>query len=302
LRPIAAWTGLVVGVLPILTPKAAAQESPLLLGLPASTRAAALGNAFPLGSGSAGSLFYHPGLLESARGMSASVSLYDDNARLLAVAGGGEWWSGGVAIGLQVLDYGAAPMTRTYESALVTEAPQDASEAVISVGYGRALFGIQWGIAGKLVEYRTDGRRDGTAALDAGAAFDLGPVLLAASIQNVGPDLTMAGTDFELPLRGSLAATTDDTQLGPLDIGGTAAVVVDRDGEVAPSVGLEVGWWPVLGRTYLARIGYRRLPADPDAIGVTLGGGFRGDQIRVDYAYEPFEDRPGVHRVGLGFR
>ena len=298
-RSVAACLGL---MLLASTGTSLAQTKPLVLDLPASTHAAALGNAFPLRSGSADAVFYHPGLHQDGRGLASGLTPYGSNARLLSLAAGADWFGGRVALGLQVLEYGVDELGPVFESTLRTDAPQPVTEAVLAVGYGQDLFGVQLGATGKLVEYRYGGLRDGTVAADLGAAADLDVATLAVSVQNVGQDLELGGTSVELPVRAQIGLTSDDVQLGPLDVSGSVSVLRDGDGEYVPAGGVEVGWWPVAGRTFLGRIGYRRIPSDPEAIGFSVGAGFRGDRIGLDYALQSFDSGDAVHRFGLRFR
>jgi hypothetical protein len=65
---------------------------------------------------------------------------------------------------------------------------------------------------------------------------------------------------------------------------------------------LEVAYWPVTGRTFFARVGFRQLPEVQTASPLTIGAGFTGDNIVLDYAYEGFETGDPSHRFTLGWR
>jgi len=54
-------------------------KGPLILELPASTRALSLGNAFALGFRDSDAVFYHPGLLGRAQGFGASLQRFSAN-------------------------------------------------------------------------------------------------------------------------------------------------------------------------------------------------------------------------------
>ena len=73
------------------------------------------------------------------------------------------------------------------------------------------------------------------------------------------------------------------------------------DGEWVVGGGLEFGYWPVRGRTFVARIGARTIP-EGEASPLSLGGSFWGDDLVVDYAFQPVDGTDGVHRITLGWR
>ena len=81
---------------------------PLVLQLPMNTRALGMGNAYVLAQGDADALFYHPGLLDTSRGIALSMSRYGSESSLFAPAAAAEWYRGGVALGLQTLSYSEA--------------------------------------------------------------------------------------------------------------------------------------------------------------------------------------------------
>ena len=76
--------------------------------------------------------------------------------------------------------------------------------------------------------------------------------------------------DRPLPFRVTFGASSNSYVVGPLDLIATAAVSRRRDGDVIPAAGVEVAWWPVRGRTFIGRLGVRRVPGD-GASPVTLG-------------------------------
>jgi hypothetical protein len=69
---------------------------------------------------------------------------------------------------------------------------------------------------------------------------------------------------------------------------------------VAPAAGVEAAYWPITGRTFFARAGVRRPEQGEQPF--TLGAGFAGDKIIVDYAFEPFEGGRRAHRFGVKWR
>jgi hypothetical protein len=277
---------------------------PLVLQLPAATRAAGMGNAFPLAATDADVLFYHPAQLAGARGLSATLATCASSTIVLSLAGAAEWWNGGVGFGVQATSYSGdsfddGPCSRG-EAELGDGGSVATSEIVGSAGYARSLFGFRVGLAGKLAETRATGERDVTAAADLGVARGLGPVTLALSARNVGRDPALDSLDARLPRTFSLAAATRSRQIGPLDVSLAAAVSRWEDGTFVPEGGAEIAYWPVPGRTFSARIGARRIEHS-DVGTITLGAGFTGDRISVDYAFGSIGGDP-VHRVGVRLR
>ena len=134
------------------------------------------------------------------------------------------------------------------------------SELVVSAGLGRSVKGIQMGVVGKLVEQRFGPHKASTGAVDLGVTTSQGPVTLGLAVQNLGPAMTVQSEEIPLPLRFALGASTRSTEVGPLDLSASSAVSYRMDGDVIPSLGLEVGYWPVTGRTFVARVGFRHLP------------------------------------------
>ena len=188
-----------------------------------------------------------------------------------------------------------------YAGALLTSGAVGASELVGSIGYGRIIRDVRVGIVVKAIEQRVGGGRNATWAVDVGAAKEVLDITWGLSVQNLGPDLEIGLANRPLPFRVTFGASSDSYVVGPLDLIATAAVSRRRDGDVIPAAGVEVAWWPVRGRTFIGRLGVRRVPGD-GASPVTLGAAFRGDDITVEYTFEGFDGEGSAHRVGLRWR
>lgn len=280
--------------------------APLAVQLPASVRAAALGNAFPLVSSDADVLFHHPALVSGARGLAGAVAAYGSSSTLLSVAAAGQWWNGGLAIGLQAISYGASDLGKgAYvrgEAGLGDRGSVAASEFVGSLGYARTLFGFRAGVVGKIAEVRVVGERDVTVAADVGLARRVGPITLDISARNLGRDPQLdTQDDTRLPRTFTLAAASPQTQVGPLDLSLALSISHWEDGTIVPGSGAEISYWPVPGRTFFARIGGRYVE-DSDIRPLTFGAGFSADRISIDYAYGDFDGGDPVHRFGIRLR
>jgi hypothetical protein len=249
-------------------------------------------------------IFYNPGLLDAARGLGASVAFYG-RAALFTMSAAAEWWRGGVGLGLQSLSWGApsaesGAFTRG-EAGLAEGGSVSATEHVVSGAYARLVKGFRVGIGAKLIEQRRGGERDVTAAADVGIARRIRSLTLGFAAQNLGRQPELADADLALPIAFTVGAANQTAPLGPLDVVAAASVSRWRDNRLSASAGIEIGYWPVSGRTFIARIGFRWIE-DSDARPLTLGAGFTGDRIVIDYAIQDFEDGEPVHRIGLRWR
>lgn len=280
------------------------ENAPLLLQLPASTRAFALGDAYHLASADNDAIFYHPGLLDAARGIGGSLALFE-RATLATLSGAAEFWSGGVGFGVQSLSYSAA--SRGFgafargEAGLAESGTVNASELAVSGGYGRTVRGFRVGLVGKYIEMRVSGDRDVTFAADIGVARRIGFVTAGFAARNLGRAPDLEGEDLALPMTLTVGASTQSTPLGPLDLSAAAAVARWEDGTFVPHAGIEAAYWPVPGRTFIGRIGFRYI-ADSDIRPLTLGAGFVGDRIGIDYGLQDYDRAGPVHRVGVRLR
>ncbi|MGW8265452.1 MAG: hypothetical protein ACWGSQ_03740 [Longimicrobiales bacterium] len=287
-------------------------RGPIVLDLPASTRALALGNAFALGFRDSDAVFYHPGLLNQAEGMAAGLQWFGAGGTLTGLSAAQAWFGGGVALGIQHLAYQVpAESIGTVDGILGLPADEGslrdsgeagASETVVSAGYGRTLMGIRMGAVAKFIDQNLGYRTASTMAVDVGIAMTPGPITMALSAQNLGPALGIAGGDVPLPTRFTLGASSRTAPVGPLDVSVSSALSYRLDGDLIPSLGLEVGYWPVNGRTFVGRAGYRYRSNGYSATPLTFGGAFLGDNIILEYAYQGFESGDPSHRFSLGWR
>ncbi len=280
-------------------------NAPLVLELPASTRALGLGGAFVLSTAESDAIFNNPGALIDADGVGLAAQRYRSSSTLGTFSAATEWFGGTLALGVQAVGYGSVVpwLDGIPDDAndLLLDLPVDVTEFVGSVGYGREVLGFQVGVVGKAIEQRIGAGRDVSAAADVGIVRRLLGITFGISAQNIGPGLSIGGADLPLPTRVSVGASTRSRPIGPLDVLATTAVSRRRDGEIIPAGGVEIAWWPIVGRTFIGRVGVRRVPGD-GASPFTFGFGFRGDVITIEYAYEEF-DAPGAsHRLGLSWR
>lgn len=280
-----------------------AGREPAVVELPASTRAAALGGAFQLGASDSDIVFYNPGLVGRASGMMLGWQRYGAAATGFTLSAGTSWFGGGVAVGLQALEYGGdGPGARSGGvDPILAGGDVGTAELVASVAYARRVGPVQAGVAGKFLSQRFGATHATRGAVDVGVARQIGPLQVGLAVRNLGPRYVVGDVEASQPAEVSVGAGGYGRPLGPLDVGLAAAVTRRADGEWIGGGGVELGYWPVRGRTFVIRFGGRRVP-EGDAFPLTFGGSFWGDDLVVEYAFEPVEHTEGIHRVSLGWR
>lgn len=280
-------------------------RGPVILDLPASTTALAMGGAFQLSGRSSDAIFYNPALLLRATGFGLAAQRFGSQSTAITLSGATGWWKGSVGVGLQTLSYSTDAVTPQAiapgQQDLLTGGATAVSELVATLGYAQEIFGVRWGIAGKLIEQRMAGAKDALPAADLGASITLGRITVGLTAQNLGPDLEVGGVETDLANRLTAGASLQRRPVGPLDLGASAAITRLDDGTVIPAFGGEVAWWPVTGRTFIGRIGVRRV-GDGPAHYLTFGVAFVGDEISIEYAFQGFDDADGAHRFGVSWR
>ncbi|MGZ8379755.1 MAG: hypothetical protein ACXW0Z_21215 [Gemmatirosa sp.] len=289
------------------SPLAAQQaDAPLVLRLPVSTRALAMGGAQPIAQDAESQLF-NPALLAWGRGASAQGQRYGAASTMGVLASTLATLGGTTGLAVQYLDYGAAAgdlaAVRDATGALSTRGPVTASSLAASLGYARPMLGVRAGATVRYAEERIGAARDGTVSVDLGLArgFMSDNVVAGLAVQHLGEGLRLQRTRAALPTRVTLGLSGASYPVNPwLDVGASAAVSVLRGGALAAAGGVEASLVPLPGYAITARMGGRRTLA-PGERPVTAGLGFTRDRLSVDYAYEPFVARD-AHRVGLRVR
>ena len=279
---------------------------PLVQQLPNSTRAMAMGDAYAMSSGHADVLFYHPSLLGEASGMGLEGQRWGGASSSFAMSAAFSFLGGGLGIGLRSLQYGAldgATPAPGGQDHLFVLGDAPVSERIATIGYSReAFWGLDLGLAFDFVDERVDGSKQNVVMAEIGLSGDIGPVTVGLTLADIGEKPIVE--ERQGPGRILLGAGSYGRQLGIFDIGYAARVGVDGD-ELAYGGGIEVGYWPVQGRTFVARLGFQDVPEGSEALPITMGFAFQGDDVTVDWAYRPFgESAPngGSHRFALRLR
>jgi hypothetical protein len=282
-------------------PTAAAQETaPLVLRIPASARAAAVGDGFAAGRGS-DVLFYHPAQIGLTTGLSASVARYGSAATAASVATSSTLGLITIGAGVQWLDYGSNPARFPTPPGDLTVSGETSQSLAATAAAAIRFRGLRWGVAAKYVEERLPDARPNGAAFDVGVARELGRIPVAFVAQNLGGHLEDGGTSAPLPRRLVLGAATPRWPIHTwFDLSAIAALSWERESRLSPSGGVELTWVPLEGYSVAARIGARRVEGGPRSRRpVTVGAGIGFDRFSLDYAYEGYSGAGGGHRFGI---
>ncbi len=294
-----------LGLVPSMARAQAAGFGPIVLQLPASTRAIGFGNAY-VGVREPEAVFYNPAQLGTRPGVSVSAERYGSVSTAGAVASTYVFGKFGFGLGAQMLDYRSSgpgyPDAAPNGEQLLTDGPFPASSLVASAALEMAYKGIRWGLTQKLAQDRVSDGRDGVWLTDVGAAKEVGPVTVGATVQNLGASPKMLGTSAELPTRGTIGVAAAGVPLGAMfDFAASGEVSVRRGGRVSPAGGVELGYVPIDGVTFAGLIG-ARLPEENGAAPITLGASFTFDRVSIDYGFEPYQGEGSGHRIGIRIR
>ncbi|HKJ02970.1 MAG TPA: hypothetical protein VJ997_10960, partial [Longimicrobiales bacterium] len=224
------------------------------------------------------------------------------------------WFGGGVGIGLQTLQYSAQSVAVPGgPDGLFAAGPVPVSERVATLGYARTVMGFEVGVAGKLVDQRVSTARNTISLVDVGLAHDLGPFTVGLTARDLGPQAFDSDADGDAEgadedetdaraARFVLGAGAYGKEVGIFDVGVAAQVSYSSD-ETLVGGGLEVGYWPIVGRTFVARIGAQTVPDGSEASPFTFGFAYWGDDLVLEWAYQDFGALgEGTHRFGVRWR
>jgi hypothetical protein len=281
----------------------------VLLELPASTRALAVGGAAAALLDDDEALFYNPAQLAAVAHLSVGLSVqpYLANSVLGAASGAMRLGPGALALGVQTLEYGSAdevtPDPLSGETGVATGNRISASDLVASAGYALELRHVRVGGALKRVRQRVADVSGGVTAADLGAAVALGGWgTVGVAVQNLGGRLQLGGTGAPLPRLVRVGAALPTWRAGIVDVRTAVDAVQVRDGRLVPCGGADVTWRaPSGGLALAARAGVRgRGSSGEDVSPFSFGGGLAKGHVALDYAYESFRTIGGAsHRVGL---
>jgi len=298
-------TVLALGAFCAPPPAAEAQTRPAvpLVELAASTRALALGGAYPMSSGEPGAVFHHPELLRGSSGIGLDIQRWGPNGSYAAAAAAASWFGGdfGVGLGIQSLQFeqtGRLAIDRDEypQDPLFRSGTTQVSERAAVLGIARTLaplLDVDLGVGLRFVERRIGGDQDADTELAVGAGRELGPFTVGVAFRDLLDD----------PSELSLGIGSYGWEVGFLDVG-VSARLEGFDGSTRIGGGVELGYWPIRGRTFVARFGAQDVPDGSDGLPLTVGFAYWGDELRMEWGFHPFEDaaQGGTHRFSIGWR
>ncbi len=266
----------------------------------------ALGDAYPMSSGHADAIFYHPALLSRASGFGLDVQRWSAEASSVAASAAVDWFGGTVGIGLRSTQIGSSLAglgAFTTQDPLFVASSVPVSERIATVGYSRDFyFDLDLGVTVDLVDQRVGSQIHGVTLFDIGVSRTVGPLVAGFTVHDLGEKpIIDAGNGAA---RYSLGVGQYGRPLGQLDVGLAAQIGLDHTDEFTWGGGVEVGYWPVQGRTFVARLGVQSVPDGSEASPLTAGFAFWGDDLTLEWAVRPFggADDGGTHRFGIRFR
>lgn len=295
-------------ITPLASQAQGGRTGAIVLELPASARALALGGAYVAAGADDAALFYNASQLATVEGRAVSMSVqpYIEGSTLGAASGAFQLGPGTLAVGVQVLSYGSADEyvcddTVGCERGEPTGRTVSANELAASIGYGMTWRTVRLGVAGKYVRQSLADASGGAPAIDIGAAIDVWRgATVGVSIQNIGPDLKTASSSAPLPRFVRLGASLPWRGIGPFDVLGTLEVAQHREGDFLPLGGAEVTWTSANGLAFSARLGALAQSDAAATSPISFGGGVRARHFAIDYAYQSFDALAlTTHRFGL---
>jgi hypothetical protein len=291
----------------------APDTGPLVLLVPASTRATALGNAWVAGRDE-DVVFYNPAQLIGARpGFNASVARHGSASTLGAIAS--VYAAGPMTMtlgwGVQFVEFRARPEDAYPYAPAILARPGGTSDALsmLAVGGGAVVYkGFRIGVAGKYASDRVAAASSGGGPAwarhdaflgDVGLAHNLWTGVAGLSVQNIGRGWEEGARRIDVPLQTSLGWSAL-RQVGQLDLG-LSGQVTARRGWISPGAGIEVGYGWIEGYSLALRAGARRTETSAERP-VAVGASFNADRLTMEYALQFFDGGRTANRMTIRWR
>lgn len=282
-----------------------AAETASFLKVGVGARALGMGAAYTALADDAGAIYWNPAGLSRLEKRELAVSHADlaESTRLDFLAYAHPTPQGTFSAGATYL---SQPAIEGRDALGRPTADFQASDAALSLGYGRKAGIVDLGAAVKYVRSHIGSAEAQTFALDLGARRDLegigsGKLVFGAALRNLGPGMKFDRERNDLPLLLAVGA-------GYKLAGGHALAMDVVNGP--RGTGTDVGFggeYQALKDIYL-RAGYTTQTAITGgssfdaARGLTLGMGFKNERWELSYAVLPMGELGSSHRFGLGAR
>lgn len=177
----------------------------------------------------------------------------------------------------------------------------DASDAALSLGYGRKFEAADLGATFKYLRSHIGSTEAQGVAADVGAKRAFGRTSVGAALRNLGPGLKFQDQRNDLPLRLAVGAAYQF-------VDGHAAAAEFINGPRGAGTAVSIGGEYQAVKSLYLRAGYTTQTAVTGgsgfdaARGLTMGLGFRNEKWSLDYAVLPTGELGRSHRFSLGAR
>lgn len=277
---------------------------PLVLLLPTSTRATALGNAWVAGRDEY-SVFYNPAQINQTNGIGGSFTRYGSNGTLGALTGGFTVGPLTYGWGVSLVEY-KARNTASYPfapSELTANGTRDAFSIAAVAGANYTYKGFRLGVGTTYAEDRVAADATmGNSAIhetfllgNVGASHPLWGGTAALAVENIG-DRSKPRTS---PTQTALG-WNKQMQAGEFDLGFATQLSV-RNSWLGAAGGAEIGYGWIEGWSATVRAGAHRTETSAQRP-VSFGGTLNADRLAFDYAVEFFEGNRYAHHISVRWR
>ncbi len=297
-----------------LAPRGNAQPTsvaPLVLFLPASARATAMGNAWVAGRDEV-AVFYNPAQIAPVVGATAGFARYGSNGTRATLTGATtvNWLNlgwGVEAVKFNVRNAAAYPfspveLTREHSS----EGSREALSLVLGAGGSFLVKGFRTGIGVKYAEDRVANQAFGVGVFGLPSILNgvlLGDIGVSRAFLSGTAALTVQHIGDPHPETRPMQETLGwarQMQAKQLDLG-FAVQVAERDRSLYGGGGMEVGYGWIEGWSATVRAGARRMETTAQRP-MSVGGTLNADHLVLDYALEFFEGSRYAHHVSIRWR
>jgi hypothetical protein len=286
--------------------------APLVLQLPATARAAALGDAWVTGRDSE-VIFYNPAQIIGAS-RTFGVTLGRPGPGSTSLTAANSYAAGKYSLtlgwGARLLDFrldAAAAYPYTADD-LLTKGTADGQSLLLTFGGAIVYRNFRIGGAAKFLSDRVSSMPADPVSVsinqhawvaDVGVARNLWGGVAAFSAQNLGRTTAVDATTLITP-RQFLAGYSWGRGAGPLDLNLYGQVTMRKDWW-SPAGGVEVGYGWIEGYNVTLRAGVRR-PVTSREQPIVIGAALNADRLTVEYGVQFFENAHPSHLVTVRWR